>query len=69
LTYPLYLIHGQIGFIVFQRLGDRVGKYLLLAGTTVAMAVTAYLINRLVERPLAPVLTRMLGSSHRGKHR
>lgn len=69
LTYPLYLIHGQIGFIVFQRLGDRVSKYLLLAGTTVAMAVTAYLINRLVERPLAPVLTRMLGPSQRGRHR
>ncbi|GAA0600004.1 hypothetical protein GCM10009534_38010 [Kribbella sandramycini] len=50
-TYPLALIHGQIGFIVFQRLGDRGNKYLLLAGTTAAVLITAYVIHLLFERP------------------
>ncbi|TDD61222.1 hypothetical protein E1263_08540 [Kribbella antibiotica] len=58
-TYPLSLIHGQLGFIVFQRLGDRFNKYLLLVGTTLAMVLTAYLIQRIFERPL----------SRQGRHR
>ncbi|WP_405059805.1 acyltransferase [Kribbella sp. NBC_01505] len=58
-TYPLSLIHAQLGFIVFQRFGDRLNKYLLLVGTTLAMLLTAYLIHRIFERPL----------SRQGKHR
>lgn len=60
LTYPLYLVHAHIGFIIFERLGDWVNKYLLVAGTMAAMIGLAYLINRLVEEPLAPLLRRRL---------
>jgi peptidoglycan/LPS O-acetylase OafA/YrhL len=60
LTYPLYLIHAHIGFIIFQRLGDQVNKYLLVGFTFAVMIGAAYLINRYVEKPLAPRLKRGL---------
>jgi peptidoglycan/LPS O-acetylase OafA/YrhL len=65
LTYPLYLIHAHIGFIVFERMGDHVNKYLLVGSTTAAMVGAAYLINRYVEKPLAPRLKRVLEGRRR----
>ncbi|MGS2648429.1 hypothetical protein [Streptosporangium sp. LJ11] len=60
LAYPLYLIHAHIGFIVFDRLGDSVPRYVLLAGLLVLMRLGAYAIHALVEHPLAPLLKRLL---------
>lgn len=60
LTYPLYLIHAHVGFIVFDRLGDVVQRHVLLIGTVVLMCLAAYAINVAVERPLAPRLKRLL---------
>ncbi|MFI5735042.1 acyltransferase family protein [Kribbella sp. NPDC051587] len=60
LTYPLYLLHAQLGFIAFERFGDRFNKYLLLVATTALVVGLAYLVHRYVERPLAPRLKRAL---------
>ncbi|MGW0805775.1 acyltransferase family protein [Nonomuraea sp. NPDC002799] len=60
LTYPLYLLHAHIGFIVFDRLGGVVGKYVLLFGLVLIMLGAAYLVHRFVERPLAPRLKSLL---------
>ncbi|MFI6458310.1 acyltransferase family protein [Streptosporangium amethystogenes] len=60
LTYPLYLIHAHVGFVVFDRLGGVVQRYVLLVGTVALMCLAAYAINILVERPLAPLLKRLL---------
>ncbi|MGW2195751.1 acyltransferase family protein [Streptosporangium sp. NPDC001682] len=60
LTYPLYLIHAHVGFIVFDRLGDVVQQHVLLVGTVVLMCLAAYAVNVAVERPLAPRLKRLL---------
>ena len=62
LTYPLYLLHAHIGFIVLTRLGATVNKYVLLAGLIVMMCAAAYAVHRLVERPLAPLLKRLLAA-------
>ncbi|TMR07814.1 hypothetical protein ETD86_50440 [Nonomuraea turkmeniaca] len=60
LTYPLYLLHAHIGFIVFARLGTAVDAHVLLCGLIVVMLGAAYVMHRFVERPLAPALKRLL---------
>jgi len=56
LTYPLYLVHQNIGFIVFNAFGESINKYVLLIGLILVMVLVAWLINRLVERPLGGFL-------------
>ncbi|MET8048648.1 acyltransferase [Streptosporangium sp. NPDC005286] len=60
LTYPLYLVHAHVGFVIFDRLGGSVPRYFLLAGLVALMGLAAYAIHILVERPLAPLLKRFL---------
>jgi peptidoglycan/LPS O-acetylase OafA/YrhL len=50
LTYPLYLIHANIGFMVFNLAYPAVNQHILLLGTIFMMIVFAYLVNRKVER-------------------
>jgi len=52
LTYPLYLIHQNIGFMLFQEFGDSVNRYVLLLALVSLMLVSSWLIHRLVEQPL-----------------
>ncbi|WP_162795507.1 acyltransferase family protein [Nonomuraea lactucae] len=60
LTYPLYLLHAHIGFILFARLGGSVNRYVLLYGLVVVMCLAAYAVHRFVERPAAPALKGLL---------
>ncbi|WP_187415035.1 acyltransferase family protein [Nonomuraea sp. PA05] len=60
LTYPLYLLHAHVGFVLFARLEGTVNKYVLLVAMIAVMLVAAYLVHRFVERPLAPWLKRLL---------
>lgn len=50
LTYPLYLIHSDIAFIAFHRIGHLFNKYVLLCATVVTMLVVAFLIHVFVEK-------------------
>lgn len=50
LTYPLYLIHQAIGYLIFNRFYPAVNPHLLLWGTIAAMIAIAYLINVHIER-------------------
>lgn len=52
LTYPLYLIHQNIGFMVFHEVGDSANRYVLLAGLVLVMMLVAWLIHRVIEQPL-----------------
>lgn len=52
LTYPLYLIHSDIGFIAFHRLHHHLPKYVLLPLALIVMVVTAYFIHVLIEKRL-----------------
>jgi peptidoglycan/LPS O-acetylase OafA/YrhL len=64
LTYPLYLIHSNIGYVVYLRLGLTMNRWGLLALLVSAMLGVAYLINVWVERrlskPLGAFTDRML---------
>ncbi len=52
LTYPLYLIHQNIGYVVLHKLGDQVNPYALLITLLVVMIVLSYVINEFAEQKL-----------------
>lgn len=63
LTYPLYLVHQNIGFIFFQRFHDEGSRYVLLFVMTVIALSLAYLINKYVEQRYALKLKEALTRS------
>ncbi|WP_245687469.1 acyltransferase family protein [Streptacidiphilus griseoplanus] len=60
LTYPLYLTHEHLGHLVIYGLRDQFPPGVVLAVTTVAMLLLAWLVHRLAERPLARAMKRAL---------
>ena len=53
LTYPLYLLHQQIGWFAIMTMRDRVPRVALLVAVVGAMLLAAWLVHRFVERPVA----------------
>ncbi|WP_441245710.1 acyltransferase family protein [Kitasatospora sp. McL0602] len=60
LTYPLYLLHQQIGWQLITRVRRYLAPYPTLLVVTATMLLAAWLVHRLVERPLAPLMKRHL---------
>jgi peptidoglycan/LPS O-acetylase OafA/YrhL len=60
LTYPLYLIHQDIGFTAFAYLKNLAPAWVIALATYLVMLGVAWLIHRGVERPFAPLLRRKL---------
>lgn len=52
-TYPLYLLHQAIGFMLLNRFQGDVSPHLLLLAVAAAAIGGAYLVHRWLERPLA----------------
>jgi peptidoglycan/LPS O-acetylase OafA/YrhL len=63
LTYPLYLLHAQISRVIILHFHRSVQPVLLLCLLMVGVLVLAYLVHRLVERPVASYLRNGLRSS------
>ncbi|MFD9219340.1 acyltransferase family protein [Streptomyces sp. NPDC060064] len=59
-TYPLYLLHQNIGWELIRVLEPRVPAYALVGLLVGGMLLAAWLVHRLVERPLARPLRRRL---------
>jgi peptidoglycan/LPS O-acetylase OafA/YrhL len=59
-TYPLYLLHLDLGAVVLNRFQWTVPPLLLVVATTAAAVAVAWLVHRYVERPVAPLLRRAL---------
>lgn len=59
ITYPLYLFHGNIGFVVFHCTQD-VNKYAVLVGLLVAMLIISYLVYRFIERKGSKLLGKLV---------
>jgi peptidoglycan/LPS O-acetylase OafA/YrhL len=64
-TYPLYLLHQNIGFAIFNAYYPKVNAHLLLWGTIALMIGISYAIHRLIEKPLGNLLK---GAIDRGFH-
>ena len=54
LTYPLYLVHEYWGFWLISLTHEALGKWSAVAVAAAVTLTMAWLIHRLVERPLAP---------------
>jgi len=53
LTYPLYLIHQNVGFIIFNQFNSYLNKYNLLIGVLFFSLLVSYFINVYIERKYA----------------
>ncbi|WP_433371288.1 acyltransferase family protein [Actinoplanes sp. CA-142083] len=60
LTYPFYLLHECIGWTLIHALRHSAPRPVVFLATLVAMLGAAWLLHRLVERPVARVLRRNL---------
>ncbi|MGW6404845.1 acyltransferase family protein [Streptomyces sp. NPDC055134] len=62
LTYPFYLVHEHLGWVVIEVLHRRLGlpSAVTFTLTVAAMLTLAWLLNRFVEKPLAPFLRKQL---------
>lgn len=60
LTYPLYLLHENIGFMIFNALDRYLPSYVLLLANIALMLAAAYAVHRFVERRYARPLQRLL---------
>ena len=60
LTYPLYLIHQNVGYIVITELKHDFGDLQAVAFTTIAMLIVSALIFWFWERPMGQVLKKLV---------
>lgn len=60
ITYPLYLVHGNIGFVVFQRTIG-VNKYVVLTCLLLLMLLVSYIAHRFIEKKGSKLLGRLVG--------
>ncbi|WP_204058604.1 acyltransferase family protein [Microbispora corallina] len=63
LTYPLYLFHHHLGFLLIGVLRLPLGNRLALPVVVAAVLAVAYAVHRLVERPLQSRLRAALDRS------
>lgn len=66
LTYPLYLLHEDIGFMIFNRLAGRLNTSLMFWGTMALLLLLAWSVHRFVEEPLSRPLKRLLERAFTG---
>ena len=62
LTYPLYLLHQNIGYIIFNVYYEKVNPHVLVWGTLLIMIVAAKMVHIFVEKRMAPLLKNVLNS-------
>lgn len=60
LSYPLYLIHFNVGMVIFNLLYKYVNWYLLAGLTCILMILIAHLINVCIEKPFSKYLKTKL---------
>ena len=63
LTYPLYLLHQMIGFMIFNIAYPAINPHALLWGTIAVMIGVSYLIHKEIEKPMARLVKRLLSLS------
>ncbi len=62
ITYPLYLLHQNAGYMIFNRIGTAAPFALVVIATMAGMIVLAWLVWRFAERPGQKLLKRALAA-------
>lgn len=60
LTYPLYLIHENIGFMLLNTFADVVNKYFLLAIVVFGVMVLSFIVHQYIEKNVSKYLRKAL---------
>jgi peptidoglycan/LPS O-acetylase OafA/YrhL len=60
ITYPLYLLHQNIGYMMFNAVGNTVPPLLVVGVTAAGVTLLAWIIWRFVERPGQRLVKRLL---------
>ncbi|WP_433826147.1 acyltransferase family protein [Actinoplanes sp. CA-015351] len=63
LTYPFYLLHENIGWTIIYGIRDFAPRPVVLAVVIAIMLVSAYLLHRLFEKPVARILKKRLAEA------
>ena len=61
LTYPLYLIHQNIGYILFNAAHQYMNAYITLFVILALMLSISYAVNSVIEKPFAKPLQLFIG--------
>ncbi|MFC4064953.1 acyltransferase family protein [Actinoplanes subglobosus] len=69
LTYPFYLLHQLVGISLIHAMNDLRPRLLVLGLVIVILLVLAWLLHRLVEKPLARILKVKLEQASDGMRR
>jgi len=60
LTYPLYLIHQFVGYMIFNLAYPFFNPHIIMLGTIVTMLLIAYIIDIKIEKPYSKPLKALL---------
>ncbi|WP_414154086.1 acyltransferase family protein [Pseudomonas sp. BNK-43-a] len=60
LTYPLYLLHQTVGFIIFNTFYPAWNNHLLLWATVAGMLIASWVIQRFLEKPISRQLKKIM---------
>lgn len=61
ISYPLYLIHQKVGYIIIKQINDRTGSYLIsVFAALTAVFILAAVIHRFIEIPAGRKLRKIL---------
>jgi peptidoglycan/LPS O-acetylase OafA/YrhL len=60
LTYPLYLVHENVGFMIFNTLYPFINLHVVMWATVFIMLLFAYSVNRFVEQKYSPRMKHVL---------
>lgn len=63
ISYPLYLLHQNIGYIIFNHLYTVINPHVLLCATIIFVIAVAYVVHTLVERRLASKMKSILAAT------
>jgi peptidoglycan/LPS O-acetylase OafA/YrhL len=63
ITYPLYLLHHNIGFMIFNVAFPKINQHVILYGTITLMLGTSYAVHIMIERRYAKPMKNMLYQS------
>jgi peptidoglycan/LPS O-acetylase OafA/YrhL len=62
LTYPLYLLHHNAGFVFLNHLAPMIGRWEALGLVIAAMLVLSWLVCRFIEQPVRRAMVKTLTS-------
>lgn len=65
MSYPLYLVHQNVGFMIFNVASAAINRQLLFWGTILLSIGIAFLVHTLIEKRFASGLNRVLDSLDR----